>query len=130
MSSIFVAKTPVKEIHLFDADDFQSHNAFRAPGAASIDDLHQNKGKVNYFDQIYSRMRAGIIAHPEMILQENVSELAGLDFVFLCVDDGRCKKTVIDILSTTGVLLSLTQGWMFNLWNRCLFATLSGDNMQ
>ena len=30
-----VAKTPVEEIHLFDGDDFQNHNAFRAPGAAS-----------------------------------------------------------------------------------------------
>ncbi len=118
----FVAKTPVKEIHLFDADDFQSHNAFRAPGAASIDDLHQNKGKVNYFDQIYSRMRAGIIAHPEMILQENVSELAGLDFVFLCVDDGRCKKTVIDILSTTGTII-IDAGMDVQLVEQMLFAT-------
>ena len=31
----FVAKTPVKEIHLFDGDTFDQHNAFRAPGAAS-----------------------------------------------------------------------------------------------
>src|SRR5665647_768400 len=29
-----VAKTPVEEIHLFDGDGFETHNAFRAPGAA------------------------------------------------------------------------------------------------
>ncbi|MDZ7652346.1 MAG: ThiF family adenylyltransferase [Burkholderiaceae bacterium] len=30
-----VAKTHVSEIHLYDADKFRQHNAFRAPGAAS-----------------------------------------------------------------------------------------------
>jgi hypothetical protein len=34
-----VAKTPVKEIHLFDGDSFLNHNAFRSPGAPSIEDL-------------------------------------------------------------------------------------------
>src|SRR5258707_11145027 len=34
-----VAKTPVREIRIFDADEFLQHNAFRAPGAASIEDL-------------------------------------------------------------------------------------------
>lgn len=118
----FVAKTPVKEIHLFDADDFQSHNAFRAPGAASIDDLHQNQKKVYYFDQIYSRMREGVIAHPQMILQENVSEIEGFDFVFLCVDDGHCKKTVIDILSTTDTII-IDVGMDVQCVDQMLFAT-------
>ena len=30
-----IAKTPVAEIHIFDKDVFQLHNAFRAPGATS-----------------------------------------------------------------------------------------------
>jgi len=34
-----MAKTPVREIHLFDGDQFEQHSAFRAPGAASIDDI-------------------------------------------------------------------------------------------
>jgi tRNA A37 threonylcarbamoyladenosine dehydratase len=101
----FVAKTPVREIHLFDADDFQSHNAFRAPGAASLDDLRQGKKKVDYFVQVYSRMRDGIISHAQMIVKDTVSELAGFDFVFLCVDDGPCKKLVIDIFATTGTII-------------------------
>lgn len=50
-----IAKTPVKEIHLFDGDKFSSHNAFRAPGAASIDDLHKQNLKVEYLHAIYSR---------------------------------------------------------------------------
>lgn len=35
----FVSKTPVAEIHLFDADDFLQHNAFRCPGAPSLEEL-------------------------------------------------------------------------------------------
>jgi tRNA A37 threonylcarbamoyladenosine dehydratase len=43
-----VAKTPVQEIHLFDGDLFHSHNAFRSPGAASLDELRQAPKKVTY----------------------------------------------------------------------------------
>jgi hypothetical protein len=32
-----LAKTPVREIHLYDPDVFHQHNAFRAPGAASVE---------------------------------------------------------------------------------------------
>jgi hypothetical protein len=32
----FLAKTPIAEIHLFDGDTLYNHNAFRAPGAASL----------------------------------------------------------------------------------------------
>src|SRR5438874_679271 len=70
-----LAKTPAKEIHLFDGDKFSSHNAFRAPGAASIDDLHKQSLKVDYFKEIYSRLHRGIIAHGEHIDSSNVEEL-------------------------------------------------------
>jgi hypothetical protein len=101
----FVAKTPVREIHLFDGDDFQSHNAFRAPGAASLEDLCQRKMKVAYLADKYSRMHTGITAHPQMITKETVNDLQGFDYVFLCVDKGSCKKTVIDALSTSDTVV-------------------------
>ena len=44
-----VAKTPVREIRLFDADEFLQHNAFRAPGAPSLDELREAPPKVEYF---------------------------------------------------------------------------------
>jgi len=47
-----VAKTPVCEIHLYDGDDFDQHNAFRSPGAASFDDLNKNQKKAEYFSSI------------------------------------------------------------------------------
>ena len=40
-----VAKTPVREIHLFDGDRFGQHNAFRSPGAPHIDTLRQTPPK-------------------------------------------------------------------------------------
>jgi hypothetical protein len=41
-----VCKTKVGEIHIFDGDTFLVHNAFRSPGAASIDDLSSQVKKV------------------------------------------------------------------------------------
>ena len=58
-----VAKTPVDEILLFDGDVFLQHNAFRSPGAPSIETLNEQQKKVDYFTSIYSKMRRGIIHH-------------------------------------------------------------------
>ncbi|MDP3495298.1 MAG: ThiF family adenylyltransferase, partial [Hyphomonadaceae bacterium] len=67
-----VAKTPVKKIHIFDGDGFDQHNAFRAPGAASGDDLAAKLKKVDYFHGIYSRMHEGIVPHPEFMSEEHL----------------------------------------------------------
>ena len=83
-----LAKTPVKEIHLFDGDVFFQHNAFRAPGAPSGEDLEQKPCKVDYFQALYGRMRKGIVAHPEYITSDNLKQIEGFDFVFLCMEGG------------------------------------------
>lgn len=92
-----IAKTPVKEIHLVDGDTFLQHNAFRAPGAASIIDLSEKMPKVQYFERIYNKMRSGIIPHAEYATAENIAQLAGLDFVFLCME-GKAKRGIIQEL--------------------------------
>jgi ThiF family len=92
-----VAKTPVREIHLFDGDVFLQHNAFRAPGAASGDELAEKLPKVLYFQRIYSRMHNGIVAHHEFVSPEIVAALGHLDFVFLCIE-GKAKKGIVDQL--------------------------------
>ena len=48
-----VAKCPVDEIHLFDGDYFSTHNAFRAPGAASLEQLRAGPLKVDYHRDTY-----------------------------------------------------------------------------
>lgn len=97
-----VAKTPVREIHLFDGDTFLQHNAFRAPGAASIDALGERLLKVSYFARIYDAMRTGIISHGDYITEDNIDEIAGFDFVFLCVDKGAVRKLVSRFLQRQG----------------------------
>ncbi|WIB67575.1 ThiF family adenylyltransferase [Curtobacterium sp. MCBD17_035] len=100
----FVAKTPVAEIHLFDADDFLAHNAFRTPGAASIDDLATHPTKVDYLRDRYAAMRRGIHAHAEGLDHTNASAaLAPMQFVFISMDAGPAKRDIINALEELGV---------------------------
>ncbi len=98
-----VAKTPVKEIHLFDDDDFQNHNAFRAPGAASFDQVAASIKKVDHFGKTYSEFRRGIHSHPEKIVASNVEVLRSMTFVFLAIDSGPAKRLIVQKLEEYGV---------------------------
>ncbi len=98
-----VAKTPVREIRLFDGDKFSQHNAFRSPGAPSIDDLKKETKKVFYFKDIYSKMRRNIIAYDNYIDAENISRLEGLDFVFLCMDSCEAKRLIVEKMEALGI---------------------------
>lgn len=97
-----VAKTHVQEIHLFDGDKFYHHNAFRAPGAPALEAL-TNPPKVVYFANIYGKMRRGIIAHEENIIDANTDQLAGFDFVFICIDKPLARKVIFDALHASRV---------------------------
>jgi hypothetical protein len=98
-----LAKTPVLEVHLYDDDEFSAHNAFRAPGAASIDELRPRPKKVDYFAMMYGRMRRGIVPHPAKISDDNVADLQEMSFVFLAIDAGPTKKVVLDCLQEWGI---------------------------
>ncbi|MDX9786852.1 MAG: ThiF family adenylyltransferase [Desulfobacterales bacterium] len=98
-----VAKAPVREIHLYDGDKFIQHNAFRAPGAASIETLEDQPFKVTYFARIYGAMRTGIFPYEEYITESNISVLEGFDFVFLCVDKGEVRKLIGNFLRLNGI---------------------------
>ena len=94
----FVSKTHIREIHLFDGDVLLNHNAFRAPGAASLEILREKPKKVAYLHAIYSKMHKGVVAHDYRLDSSNVEELLGMDFVFVCVDKPAAKKVIIDKL--------------------------------
>jgi hypothetical protein len=94
----FVSKTPVEEIHLYDGDSFYVHNAFRAPGAATIAELKKQLKKVEYFKQKYSEMHKGVIPHDYNITEETVNELTNKTFVFISIDKGAVKRLIIDTL--------------------------------
>jgi len=98
-----VAKTPVKEIHLYDGDKFFTHNAFRAPGSASVEELDATPTKVEYFRRKYDVMRRGIVAHAVHIDETNVAELKEMAFVFLTMDSGLAKKFIVEKLEEYNV---------------------------
>jgi hypothetical protein len=99
-----VVKTPNAEIHLLDGDVFNTHNAFRAPGAPSIEELRQQPYKVDYFKAIYAKMHKGIVAHPEFLDETNAERhLRDAKFAFLCLDEGKPKALAIAKLTEYGV---------------------------
>lgn len=93
-----VAKTPVKEIHLFDADTFSTHNAFRAPGAPSLQELREQPLKVSHHYSRYAKMNRRIKTHESDLNASNVNFLCGMTFVFICMDRGKDKKIIIEKL--------------------------------
>jgi molybdopterin/thiamine biosynthesis adenylyltransferase len=98
-----VAKTPVKEIHIFDGDAFYTHNAFRTPGAPSLAELKATPSKVGYLAARYSNMRKNIHPHEHQIDETNLDDLREMTFVFLCIDDGASKKSIIDHLERVNI---------------------------
>jgi hypothetical protein len=99
----FVAKTPVAEIHLFDRDVFLNHNAFRCPGAASLDDLSKKQMKVDYLAGIYARMRKRIVPHDRFVDELTVEALREMNFVFICIDKGMGKRLIVERLQEWGI---------------------------
>lgn len=97
-----VAKTQVAEIHLIDGDIFSQHNAFRAPGAPSIRELQTRPKKAVHFGEIYSNMHNGIIVHDVFLADDNLELVDGLDFVFLCLDQGAAKRMLVARLTANG----------------------------
>lgn len=97
-----VAKTPVREIHLWDGDRFLQHNAFRTPGAATLSCLESSPYKVDYFSSVYSEMHTRILAHREFVSEHNIRELSDADFVFLAIDAGAAKRLIVSNLEATG----------------------------
>lgn len=101
-----ISKTPVEEIHIYDGDSFDQHNAFRSPGAASLDVLNQSPSKVSYYSGIYSAMHKGILEHEYYVKKGNLSELDEMSYVFVCVDKNVARKMITDYLAEKGIAFS------------------------
>lgn len=100
-----VAKTHVEEIHIYDGDVFQVHNAFRAPGACPEEkfDPDGNLSKVTYYAEIYSDMRHGVIPHYIYVDESNIAELKVYDFVFISVDSNKVRSYITKELLKLGI---------------------------
>ncbi len=97
-----VAKTPVSAIHLFDGDKLGQHNAFRSPGAPSIETLRTAPQKSVHYRNVYSRMKRNIVAHGH-VDESNVELLRSMDFVFMAVDSPKPRQLVVQKLEEYGV---------------------------
>lgn len=100
-----VSKTPAADIHLYDGDVLQQHNAFRYPGAVAFEALASQPFKVDYLAGEYRRLHRGIHAHPVMIDESNVAELANYDAVFVCVDNSRARRLIADTLARSNAVM-------------------------
>lgn len=89
-----VAKTPVRKILLIDGDTFENHNAFRAPGAPSLQTLRRRPMKVQYFADIYSQMHRGVTPVPLFLDAETKHVLDEATFVFVATDDAVTKQEI------------------------------------
>ena len=94
----YVSKTRVSEIHLFDGDRFQQHNAFRAPGSTTTDELEGRPTKAQLYSERYAKMRSGVVAHEFDVDTDNVDLLRDLDFVFVAVDDNETRGWLLSAL--------------------------------
>ncbi len=89
-----LAKTPVAEIHIFDGDLFLQHNAFRSPGAASIEQLDKQMKKADYYAGIYSHMHKHIKPHAYYVNASNIHELDQMTHVFIAIDKSAPRKFI------------------------------------
>jgi hypothetical protein len=98
-----VAKTEVDSILLIDGDHFDNHNAFRAPGAASLEALRERPNKAAYFASVYSRMHRGVAAYERYLDEDNLEILSGVTFAFLALDNALSKAAIMDWLEAHDV---------------------------
>lgn len=93
-----IAKTPVAEIHIYDGDIFLQHNAFRSPGAASIERLNKQMTKVEYYAEMYANIHKHIIPHNYYVTDANKTELDANDYVFISIDKGEARSLIANYL--------------------------------
>lgn len=98
-----LAKTAVAEIHLYDGDTIEPHNAFRLPGALTIEQAHSDLQKTDYLASEYSSFRVGVFSHPVKIDDTNIQELDDCEFVFIAIDHGPSRGLISEYLLTKGI---------------------------
>ena len=111
-----VVKTPVKEIHLLDADDVDWHTFFRAPGAPTAEEIESRRQeslrKVDYYYSKYAALREGIHLHAAQVdslsMFHEFLSAHPIDFAFVCIDqladgDSPRQDVVYHALSEAGI---------------------------
>ena len=90
-----LAKTNIKELHLFDEDILEQHTAFRLAGAARIEEIGGTLTKVEWHKQRYSAVRdEGMVGHETQVVGDSKDLLREFTTVFIAVDDLACRREI------------------------------------
>ena len=98
-----VSKTPVREIHLFDGDRLGQHNAFRSPGAPSIETLRVGTARRRTTTETFTPRCDATSSPTDSWMNPWCDSLRAMDFVFMAVDKGRPRRLVVEKLEEFGV---------------------------
>ena len=99
-----LAKTNIKELHLYDDDVLSYNNAFRLPGAAQASELTGQLKKVDWLKNQYAPVRDdGIHAHDKQMTRDALAELAPCTMVFIAVDRLDVRREIQAHCSALGV---------------------------
>ncbi|MDE0696311.1 MAG: ThiF family adenylyltransferase [Boseongicola sp.] len=99
-----LAKTNVKELHLYDKDVLKQHNAFRMCGAARIEELGGSCAKVDWHRRAYSAIREeGIHVHAEELTGDCRDILAKFTTVFIAVDNLAVRRDLQAACNELGI---------------------------
>lgn len=93
-----LTKEEIEHIDLYDHDVIEPKNPFRMPGAMSREDAYAGHNKAHWLASRYAAMRTGLTGHALRIDTDNVTELAGADFVFIAVDHGPSRGVIARFL--------------------------------
>ena len=90
-----LAKTNIRELHLFDEDILEQHNAFRLAGAARVEELGGTHTKVAWHKERYSAVRdQGVFANATKVNGASAGFLGKFTTVFIAVDDLDCRRAI------------------------------------
>jgi hypothetical protein len=121
----FLAKTGVATIDIFDGDRLLTHNAFRAPGHITLDELDGSPFKASFFADRYGQVRSGIGGVDEFITARNLHLLDGCTFVFVCIDSGSARKLIVEYLLARGIpFVDCGLGMLVNDDLQAIFGTI------
>ena len=100
-----LAKTDIRELHLFDDDVMQTHNAFRVAGAARIGELDGNTSKVAWHERRYREVRKeGLHVHSIQLTDDTLSRLQSCTTVFIAVDHLPVRRKLQRACTSMGIL--------------------------
>ena len=91
----YVAKTPVKEINIYDGDRMKAHNGYRIPGTIGIEDLKRRPYKAEWLAERYKALKRGIQGHKETVRTPLPKGVIEASFVFISIDSPISKRDII-----------------------------------